>query len=191
MVLVPPLSVLVALEEALWPNGCGTCSWPPECPKLSCHPLLSSHKVGTCALVLNVWCGWVAGAVLAELWTLKGRARFSRPSWWVVGAACTSVHVALVAQGSYTGPWQYLSLPITICLFVWPLALLLVAGESLMERDVSALARLMWKGLAGVGAFSYSLYLLHIPIQSIRFSSGLQFREFRSCRLSLWRLGLA
>lgn len=118
---------------------------------------------------LNVWCGWVAGAVLAELWTLEGRARFSRPSWWVVGATCASVHVGLVAHGSYTGPWQYLSLPITICLFVWPLALLLVAGESLMERDVSASARLMWKGLAGVGAFSYSLYLLHIPIQSIRF----------------------
>jgi peptidoglycan/LPS O-acetylase OafA/YrhL len=54
-------------------------------------------------------------------------------------------------------------------LSVWPLALLIVTGEWLATRPAGSLLVRGWRLLAGIGLFSYSLYLLHVPLQSFVF----------------------
>ena len=129
------------------------------------HPEASGPAIW---FFLNVWSGWVAGAVLAEIWMSKTRMRLTRASWWILGLVAASLHIALSARGFYVGPWKFFSLPITISLFVWPLALLLLFGESLQAKGSHRLTQVVWRAMVSVGAFSYSLYLLHIPLQSLR-----------------------
>lgn len=118
---------------------------------------------------LNVWCGWVAGAVLAEIWSSPQRELFNRPAWWIGAAGVATIHLTLILQNFHVGPRVYVHLPITICLCVVPLVGLLLLGEKIAEGKPGTFTAFIWRTLATVGAFSYSLYLLHIPLQSLRF----------------------
>jgi peptidoglycan/LPS O-acetylase OafA/YrhL len=117
---------------------------------------------------LNVWCGWVAGAVLAEICHEHQGRPLRHAAWWIGGAAAWGLHVALKYQGAYSGPWAFAYLPITISLCLWPLSLLIVAGEKITTARPPWLIGKSWWLLTRIGVFSYSLYLLHIPLQSLR-----------------------
>lgn len=113
----------------------------------------------------NAWFGWVAGALLAEIHSSSRREWLQHPAFWVLGALLGALHLALIHGGGYEGFRHYLRLPMMITLGVWPLAWLLRA-----EVNPSRLPplRWLWRAAALIGAFSYSLYLLHVPLQSLR-----------------------
>ena len=117
---------------------------------------------------LNVWCGWLAGAVLAELLQARGTRLLRHNSWWLAGAAAWSLHLGSKFTGVYHGPAAFAELPLTIVLCIWPLALLIRLADTVEAKPVTLLAT-GWRGAAHVGLFSYSLYLLHIPLQALRF----------------------
>jgi peptidoglycan/LPS O-acetylase OafA/YrhL len=116
----------------------------------------------------NVWCGWLAGAVLAEALQIDGQL-LRRPAWWIGGGFAILIHVAGIWTGLYGGAAIYAVLPITIMLSVWPLSALIAAGEALAARPRATWLIRGWRGLAGIGLFSYSLYLLHVPLQAAVF----------------------
>lgn len=117
---------------------------------------------------LNVWCGWVAGAVLAELCHEHQGRVLHHAVWWIGGVAAVSLHVLLKYREAYSGPWAFAYLPVTIILCVWPLSLLIVAGETIATGRPPLLITQCWRLLKHIGVFSYSLYLLHVPLQSLR-----------------------
>ena len=90
------------------------------------------------------------------------------PSWWLAGALGWALHLAAKFTGIYTGVLAFAELPLTIVLCMWPLALIIRLGPAFVQNPASLPAN-AWLGLAQVGQFSYSLYLLHIPLQSLRF----------------------
>jgi peptidoglycan/LPS O-acetylase OafA/YrhL len=116
----------------------------------------------------NVWCGWIAGAVLAEMVHGGGLAPLAGARFWAAGVAAFALQALLVHLGAYTGILVYLRLPVMICLAVWPLSLFLLAGEYLSLRRHPWIA-LGWRGLVRIGLCSYSLYLIHMPIEALRF----------------------
>jgi peptidoglycan/LPS O-acetylase OafA/YrhL len=117
---------------------------------------------------LNVWCGWVIGAIFAEQLQEQTGRILHRRTWWLAGSLVWGLHVLLKFLGAYQGPWAFAYLPITISLCVWPLALLILAGETIARRRPPWLIGGVWSLMARIGVFSYSLYLLHIPLQSLR-----------------------
>ena len=118
---------------------------------------------------LNVWCGWLAGAVLAERLRAPGANILRRRAWWIGGGVAMIAHGTCLAAGVYQGPAAYAALPLTIMLCIWPLSLLIAVGESFAARPPGALVGRGWRLLAQIGVFSYSLYLLHVPLQSFSF----------------------
>jgi peptidoglycan/LPS O-acetylase OafA/YrhL len=117
---------------------------------------------------LNVWAGWIAGAVVAEALHRRDLRLLHIPSWWLAGALGWALHLAAKFTGIYTGVLAFAELPLTIVLCMWPLALIIRLGPAFVQNPASLPAN-AWLGLAQVGQFSYSLYLLHIPLQSLRF----------------------
>jgi peptidoglycan/LPS O-acetylase OafA/YrhL len=76
----------------------------------------------------------------------------------------------MIVQGTYHGALEYLRLPVTICLCLWPLGLLMLASEKYASQLTHGPLAFLWHLLARIGLCSYSLYLLHVPLQSLRFS---------------------
>lgn len=118
---------------------------------------------------LNVWCGWLAGAVLAEWLHAPGMRLLQRPLWWIIGVLAAALHISCDYAGVYTGSASYVRLPVTIMLCAWLLALFVVAGEALAARPSDSWLRRGWRLLGGIGLFSYSLYLIHVPLQAFVF----------------------
>jgi peptidoglycan/LPS O-acetylase OafA/YrhL len=118
---------------------------------------------------LNVWCGWLAGAVLAENLQPGGPRLLRRAAWWIGGGVAILLHLAGIRAGFYHGPAAYAVLPVTIMLSVWPLSALIAIGETLAAYPDARWLIRGWRGLAHIGLFSYSLYLLHVPLQAILF----------------------
>jgi peptidoglycan/LPS O-acetylase OafA/YrhL len=116
---------------------------------------------------INVWCGWLAGAVFAELWQRHGRTLLRHPAWWLTGAAAGLLHLAALQTGFYRGTAVYALLPATIILCSWLLALLMLAGDRFATLRADSAPVHLWRAFAGIGFFSYSLYLLHVPLQSL------------------------
>jgi peptidoglycan/LPS O-acetylase OafA/YrhL len=118
---------------------------------------------------VTVWCGWVSGAALAELWFGPRRRMFYLWQWWAAGVLGVSLHAGLVIAGVYAaGLGAFVRLPVLITLCVWPVTGLLLIGEKLQARPLPGLS-MAWDILVRVGLFSYSLYLLHIPLIQLRF----------------------
>lgn len=136
---------------------------------------------------LNVWCGWLAGALLAE-WRHTGAGWLTRPTWWLGGGLVIGLHALATATGLYQGAAAYAALPITIMLSIWPLSLFLHVGDRLGARSGPALLAPLWRWLAIVGGFSYSLYLLHVPVQSLvyRLLPHLSTGPAKALLLALW-----
>jgi peptidoglycan/LPS O-acetylase OafA/YrhL len=118
---------------------------------------------------LNVWCGWVAGAALAEICHAR---QDSRPLfgavWWTCGVIAWSLHGLCHYLGGYNGLMSYAYLPVTIILCIWPVAGLIQLGSNVASAP--SILRVSWRTLARIGVFSYSLYLIHMPLQTVRFS---------------------
>jgi|GEM_PF-743914 len=115
----------------------------------------------------NVWIGWVGGAVLAELWLDQAGEALRHLPWWTTGTVLLAVVVALSFPRTISERWTFVRMPLLIILCIWPLSGLLLIGER-MRRVRSTALRLAWRGLASVGVFSYSLFLLHVPLISAR-----------------------
>lgn len=117
---------------------------------------------------LNVWCGWLAGAVLAELLYVQRERLLGNVRWWSAGVLAWGLHLAAKVTGVYLGAAAFADIPVMIVLCIWPLALLLRVGAWLEARPPTTLTA-GWHLASRIGLFSYSLYLLHIPLQSVRF----------------------
>jgi peptidoglycan/LPS O-acetylase OafA/YrhL len=114
----------------------------------------------------SVWIGWIAGAVLAEHWEQTPTAR-AVLGWSLVGIAGAAAQVALARAGFYDGPAAFFGLPISIILCAWPLWWLLRTEVRFSPRYWPVVG-LAWRALARVGVWSYSLYLLHVPLGQAR-----------------------
>lgn len=136
---------------------------------------------------LNVWSGWLAGALLAE-WRHTRAGWLTRPAWWLGGGLAIGLHALALAAGLYQGAAAYAALPITIMLSLWPLALFLRIGDGLDTRPAPPPLAALWRWLAAVGGFSYSLYLLHVPVQSLvyRLLPHLSTGPAKALLLVLW-----
>jgi peptidoglycan/LPS O-acetylase OafA/YrhL len=119
---------------------------------------------------LNVWVGWLSGAALAEYW-VKQNGRPIPSKWWVTATIASLAHIALVVENAYTGTFRYALIPITICVSVVPVGAVIWWSEPL-RRLSSKYAGSAWRCITLVGAFSYSLYLLHEPLFNLRFEMG-------------------
>lgn len=102
------------------------------------------------------WPEWIMGCVIAELWF---RARNGEPipvlAPWVFAAAAACFVAALSLQIA-TGVSPNL---------LWSAAITLVIPAYLLGRPAQAAP---WEAaLAGIGLFSYSIYLLHYPVLRI------------------------
>lgn len=118
---------------------------------------------------LNVWFGWMAGALLAEAVHRNGLASLNRRRFWLAGVLVVSAHIFCSAVNAYSGIGLYLRLPVIICTMTWPLAFFLVFGEQIELGAGRRRILFMWNFLAKVGIFSYSLYLFHVPFTYLRF----------------------
>lgn len=130
------------------------------------HPEVSGPAMW---FFLNVWCGWIAGAMVAEVVHAERLDWLRRTSFWIAGGVGVSLHVLLIEEGAYTGPLAFFRLPISICFAVWPLSGLLLFGEFLPAAGGARILSIAWAWMARIGLFSYSLYLLHVPLESLRF----------------------
>ncbi len=105
--------------------------------------LLERHNI---VVFTSYWASWYLGAWIAER-EIKGAAR---PRAGIVGI----VSMVLLALGC-AAPTQYLAFQL------WALAFAPVLVMMLQARASGSLAM---RALETVGAFSYSLYIVHIPI---------------------------
>jgi peptidoglycan/LPS O-acetylase OafA/YrhL len=99
------------------------------------------------------WVIWCAGAVLAE-WTRRGEL----PRWngllWLATGLCFALAVT-----------SYWLLPVGLQHFLWAAAYFLLFAWGLGSLDLhKRLAHPAVRPLLGLGAISYSLYLLHYPL---------------------------
>ncbi|MCE7872634.1 acyltransferase, partial [bacterium CPR1] len=98
------------------------------------------------------WFEWVLGAALAERY-FQGRLRFSR---WVGLASLVALAAALAGQWSRPG-WV-LTDP------CWGVFYLGVCAWTLTREPERLSSLLFWRAASQVGLYSYSLYLVHVPV---------------------------
>jgi len=114
---------------------------------------------------LNTWGGWLLGALRAE--TMETSPQFYRSwKWWGIGIIVGAFGLFAEVSDFYQGHWLILKFPVRIYLCAWPLAGLVLAEKNLCSsRGIigKAVAFLSWIGLA-----SYSVYLLHEPLITLR-----------------------
>ena len=108
-------------------------------------------------LFLGRWFEWVLGAVIAE-WTVAKTGGHRAATWAAAAALALAAGVALEWQR-----WRYGAYAIMVPLYGVAFALLLRAVLEREQRGGGLSRPGRW--LASVGAYSYSLYLLHRPIQ--------------------------
>lgn len=113
---------------------------------------------------LNSWAPWIGGAALVE-WRSRedrGPARW----WWAAGIAAWTGMFVLRALGAFDGRWTILEFPLWGIVCVWPVHAA-VAMESSFRRAPAVLRPAITLA-ATIGAASYSLYLLHVPLETLR-----------------------
>jgi peptidoglycan/LPS O-acetylase OafA/YrhL len=134
---------------------------------LACAFLFRRPTGPTLWFFANVWIGWIAGAVLAEYWDRPVPTPRALWGWSLVGLAGAAAQLALARSGAYDGPSVFLGLPVSIVLCAWPVWWLL-RTEARFNPRRWPVAGLAWRALAQVGVWSYSLYLLHVPLGQAR-----------------------
>jgi peptidoglycan/LPS O-acetylase OafA/YrhL len=114
---------------------------------------------------LNTWGGWLLGALLAE--TIETNAQFYRSwKWWGMGGCAWTFGLVAGVGNLYHGHLLIAEFPVGICLCAWPLVGLVLAEKSLCSsRGIIGKAVAC---LSGIGLASYSVYLLHEPLITLR-----------------------
>ena len=116
--------------------------------------------------VFNLWGAWLVGAWLAEK-ILKDRSMFSSPLWWISGVSAIILTVVCQQIGLFTGRGEVAWASIVTILWIWPLSALILG-----EKWLLSFSKQWWfnviKAFAICGQFSYSLYLLHMPLMYFR-----------------------
>jgi peptidoglycan/LPS O-acetylase OafA/YrhL len=114
-----------------------------------------------------IWAGWACGIMLAEIWATQ-KSFLMKPMWWLSGIMLALMHWALYNGNAYTGPAMYLYIPMIIILCTWPLSLILLAENRFSPLSGRRSAGFIQRKLVQLGFCSYSVYLLHVPLQSLR-----------------------
>jgi peptidoglycan/LPS O-acetylase OafA/YrhL len=114
-----------------------------------------------------IWVGWASGILLAEIWATK-KSILAKPLWWIAGIMVALVHWGLYTCNAYAGPAIYWHTPMIIILCAWPLSLILLAENRLSPPSGRRSAGFIQRKLVQLGYCSYSVYLLHVPLQSLR-----------------------
>jgi peptidoglycan/LPS O-acetylase OafA/YrhL len=136
--------------------------------------------------VLNLWGSWLVGAWLAEN-IFKDKTTFSKPIWWLMGIGAILVTATCQQFGFFTGRGEVVWSGILTILWIWPMSALILS-----EKYLLSLAGKWWwwivKSIVICGQFSYSLYLLHMPLMYLRnlLWSGI---ENTTVRTAIWFLG--
>lgn len=127
--------------------------------------LLYPYGFPTRWFFLNTWGGWLLGALLAE--TIDRHAAFYKSwRWWLLGSAAWISALGVEASGFYEGRLLILQFPVRIYLSAWPLSAIVLL-ESRLANSGKALHKLV-RVVSLIGLSSYSLYLLHEPLISVR-----------------------
>lgn len=128
---------------------------------LFCYPYGDAERL----FFTNVWCGWIAGAAFSEAMEARP-AWFRSLFWWAMGAMLWIATIAWRPDSASWGKLQVLDAPLLMILSVWLLCGLVIAERGI--RRIAGAARWIIAALALIGAASYSLYLLHIPLIELR-----------------------
>ena len=114
---------------------------------------------------LSMWGGWLLGALFAE--TIDGHAAFYKSwRWWLLGVAAWTCALWAEAKGFYEGRLLILQFPVRIYLSAWPLSAIVLLENRL--ADSRSVLRKLIRLVSLIGVSSYSLYLLHEPLISVR-----------------------
>jgi len=124
--------------------------------------LLLSHSmrlfVNSSALVL--WCQWCLGMVAAEAYVgITQLPGWSRSIWTVLtcAAAGTLCRHFDLSQSAYLA-W--------IVPLLWGFAFFALTNRCIWKESLGKTGGRIGGALAGVGLFSYSLYLVHLPVRT-------------------------
>lgn len=104
----------------------------------------------------------MGGAFLAESWFADDKSRFQQPAWWLCGVGLLLLCIALPQHG----PMCFFRMPLQIITCLWPISLALLAGRLIAAAP--GIIRTSSNTFVGLGCFSYSLYLLHMPFIGLR-----------------------
>lgn len=134
---------------------------------------------------LTTWGGWLFGAMLAE--TIEEHAAFYKSwRWWLPGIAAWICALWAEASGLYTGRLLILQFPARIYVCAWPLSAIVLLENSL--ENSGHLLRKFVRLASLVGVSSYSLYLLHEPLISVRnlLQATIHFGHFKFAFQLFW-----
>jgi peptidoglycan/LPS O-acetylase OafA/YrhL len=136
---------------------------------------------------LNLWGDWLVGAWLAEN-IFKDKAIFFRPIWWLIGISYILMTAITQQFGLFTGRGEVVWAGVLTMLWIWPMSALI-----LYEKWLLSFSKKWWwwivKILVICGQFSYSLYLLHMPLMYLRNLLWLGV-ETTTTRAAIWFSGL-
>lgn len=127
--------------------------------------LLYPYGFPTRWFFLSTWGGWLLGALLAE--TIDQHAAFYKSwRWWLPGLVAWTSALWVEARGLYAGRLLILLFPVRIYLSAW-----LFSAIVLLENRFADCGKVLRKPVhvvSLIGLSSYSLYLLHEPLISVR-----------------------
>ena len=114
---------------------------------------------------LNLWSGWIVGAVHYEL--TASRSGTPSPRMWLFsGLAVLSLAIAMSYLGRRAPGLSVFAAPLDTVLWAWPVGALLM----FLDRDagVGRISSATVRLFATIGVFSYSLAVLHEPLIQAR-----------------------
>jgi peptidoglycan/LPS O-acetylase OafA/YrhL len=115
---------------------------------------------------LSTWGGWLFGAMLSEFeLETSGRDVLGR-WWWQLGFASWAAFLISDHAGVFGERYGIFQIPLRIYLCAWAMTALLLM-ESRFRSATGAFRWLVWAG-SWCGACSYSIYLLHEPLITVR-----------------------
>jgi len=134
--------------------------------------------------VFNLWAGWLFGAWLAEEYVKNSIRLYSR-AWILAGVGVICFTIMMKLAGVFDGRGLVLQPTAIILAWAWPF-MALVQWQS--QAKLAGVLALLRRGAIALGQCSYSLYLLHEPLISLRNAlwSGVENQFLRMVIYIFW-----